>query len=41
MVNVLPEPVTPTSVVYLLPALRLSHKASMACGWSPDGAYFA
>src|SRR5690606_24502329 len=39
IVNVLPEPVTPSSVWCLLFARRDSTSVAMACGWSPVGAY--
>ena len=38
MVNVLPEPVTPSSVWYRLPACSDRTSASIASGWSPVGA---
>ena len=37
MVNVLPEPVTPSSVWYRSPRSRPPTSVSIACGWSPVG----
>ena len=35
IVNVLPEPVTPSSVCAYTPASKLATSFSMACAWSP------
>ncbi|CDE85268.1 unknown [Coraliomargarita sp. CAG:312] len=40
IVNVLPEPVTPTRVEYFEPPPRAEQRASTACGWSPESGYF-
>jgi hypothetical protein len=37
IVNVFPEPVTPSSVWYLLPAPMEPTSLSIAWGWSPVG----
>ena len=37
MVNVLPEPVTPSRVWRAFPAVREASKVAMAVGWSPIG----
>ena len=37
IVNVLPEPVTPTRVSNWLPSSKPFVSASIACGWSPIG----
>src|ERR1700690_3314556 len=37
MANVLPEPVTPSSVWFLAPDKMPSVSFAMACGWSPAG----
>ena len=39
IVNVLPEPVTPSNVWYFFPASIPLDKYSIACGWSPVGLY--
>jgi hypothetical protein len=39
IVNVLPEPVTPSSVWKLRPSWMPSTSFTIAVGWSPAGAY--
>lgn len=41
IVNVLPEPVTPSKVSNWLPSLKPFTSSSIACGWSPVGLYGA
>ena len=38
IVNVLPEPVTPSSTCALAPARKPSTSFAIAAGWSPAGA---
>ena len=37
IVNVFPEPVTPSSVTLSTPCDKAPQRASMASGWSPEG----